>query len=118
MMNTIKKILQKDKSAHIIIIEENKPSFVVSSFEEYERMLEGRDLFSENGDFLESDDFLAEIPSGEENVGDVNQEIISLAGPEKQDLQIIEETIEDLPYQAPQRQEEIDEVRIEDIPLL
>jgi hypothetical protein len=113
MISIIKKILQKDKNAHIIIMEEGEPSFVVSSFEEYEKMLQGEDVFEQDNDFL------AEIPSEEEIMGDMRQEMINLGEPEAESLQIIEEAIEDLPLQEQGKQEEkIDEIRIEDIPLL
>jgi hypothetical protein len=113
MFSAIKKILQKDKNAHIIIMEEGKPSFVISSFEEYEKILQDQDLFHQ------SDDFLAEIPSEEEIMGDMQQEMINLGEPQAQNLQVIEETIEELPLQDQDKQrEQIDEIRIEDIPLL
>lgn len=112
MLNTIKKILQKNKDAYVIIVENNKPVFVVSSFEEYEKMMEDKDVFGE-------DDFLTEIPSGEEIMEGDNREIINLGAPEGQNLQIIEEALEDLPSSDQESQEEkSDEIRIEDIPLL
>jgi signal recognition particle GTPase len=118
MMQTIKKILAKNKNACVIIMEDNEPSFVVTSFEEYEKSfsLNGEEKMTdnENEDFL-SDDF---SPAADEEIlEEVNSEIINLGAPQsevnkedikEQSMQIVEENPQEMSMQ---------EIKIEDIPL-
>lgn len=100
MWNTIKNILQKNKNAYIIVVENGKPVMVINSFEEYHRLTEGR----ENKPLGER------TAAKEENIlEEINQEIANLQEPE-QNLQVTEE--------APKGIQAVDEIRVEDIPLL
>jgi len=106
MMQTIKKILAKNKNACVIIMEDNEPAFVVTSFEEYERMADNA-----NEDFL-TDDFSPEAV--EDILEEVNSEIINLGAPQdeadskEQSMQVVEENPQEMSMQ---------EIKIEDIPL-
>jgi PHD/YefM family antitoxin component YafN of YafNO toxin-antitoxin module len=109
MMQTIKKILAKNKNACVIIMEDNEPAFVVIGFKEYEKMAN-----NENEDFI-ADDFLPE--ADEDILEEVNSEIINLGAPQsevnsgdakEQNMQIIEENPMEMSMQ---------EIKIEDIPL-
>ncbi len=95
MMDTIKKIMEKNKNAYIVIVENDKPVYVITSFEEYERM---------SGSVKGSPQRLNFQPE-EKNLDEINREIINLGAPQEQALQIVEE-------------EEPQEIRVEDIPLL
>lgn len=105
MMEPIKKIIQKNKNANIIIMENDKPAYVVLSFEEYERLANRQDGFS----FSERN-FLSAPTNDDIALEEVNQEIINLQAPKEDILEDI--VVEDIPLQ------ESKEIRIEDIPLL
>jgi PHD/YefM family antitoxin component YafN of YafNO toxin-antitoxin module len=94
-MDTIKKILQKNKNASVIVVENNKPVYVIISFEEYERL---------NG-LVEENPSSSKIQPEENALDEINREIINLGAPQEQSVQIVEE-------------EEPQEIRVEDIPLL
>jgi PHD/YefM family antitoxin component YafN of YafNO toxin-antitoxin module len=109
MTETIKKILDSNKNACVVVVENDKPVFVVISFEEYDR------VFSRNpiGEQRQKSFF-----QDEKALEEVNREIINLGAPRdeisveddvrEQDIRIIEES---LPIQ------EIQEIKVEDIPL-
>lgn len=107
MMESIKKIIQKNKKANIIIIEDNKPTYVVLSFEEYEKLANQQSGFS----FPERTNFLAAPMNEEIALEEVNQEIINLQAPKEDILEDI--VVEDIAFNP-----ESKEIRIEDIPLL
>ena len=101
MLNTIKKILQKNKNAFIVLVENNQPTYVVLSFEEYERLSEGQ-----SGKQLP----LIESPARENVLDEVNQEIINLQAPQ--------EEMEDIAIEEMAPVSDQQEIKIEDIPLL
>src|SRR4030042_5641079 len=98
MWDTIKKILQKQEGA-CIIIEDGKPEYVVTRFSDYEKFLEKKEEIAAknfNSNFAE-----------EELLDRINQEIASWKAVQQEqqaEAEITEKTIDE-------------EVKIEDLPL-
>lgn len=101
MWQTIKKILQKNKNAYIIVLENEKPVMVIAGFDEFEKKL-GKELEKDEDSI--GDNPGLEVEAKDEVYEDVNREIINLQAPEEQNLQIAEE--------------KVNEITIEDIPVL
>ena len=89
MWETIKKILQKNKGT-CIIIEDNKPVYVVVNFTDYQRLLE-KEESAQNKE--------------EQTLTEVNTEIANLPALKDQDLTIEEQV------------DQLEEIKVEDIPL-
>jgi CBS domain-containing protein len=113
MMDTIKKILAKNKNACVVVVENEKPVFVITGFEEYDRMFSGNSASEPRQKSFFQDEKVLE---------EVNQEIINLGAPRNEMPSILEEIkeqdvqiIEDNP-QMPQMPE-MQEIKVEDIPL-
>ena len=87
MWETIKKILQNNKGT-CIIVEDNKPTYVITSFEDYQK------LFEKGGSKSNEDKVISKLNSEMTNLQD-------LQTPEK-----IEEV-----------SQKLEEVKVEDIPL-
>ena len=79
MMDKIKKILNKNKNAFVILVENGEPAYVVLNFEEYEKLASRQEEFS----FPGQKRFLAEPASEEHIFNEVNQEIINLQAPKE-----------------------------------
>lgn len=112
MLNIIKDILRKNKHACIIIVEDEKPILVVNSFEEYQRLFNdsvevGGSKIAQKPPFTQSDLSLKENEGAA--LDEINQEIINLQNPRERNMRIGED-VEGLGG--------IEEIRVEDIPLV
>lgn len=112
MFDKIKKILNKNKNAFVVLVENDAPAYVVLNFEEYEKLSSRQEEISFSGQKR----FLAEPVGDDQIFNEVNQEIINLQAPKEDVIEdiILEELApaESAPAVEPQ------EIRIEDIPLL
>lgn len=97
MWDTIKQILRKN-SGTCIIIEEGKPAYVITRFEDYEKLLEGQSFFGSR----------QESSSEQELLEKINQEISNWKAKQPEanpELEIPEE-------------DDDQEVRIENLPIV
>lgn len=122
MFDKIKKILNKNKNAFVVLVENDAPAYVVLSFEEYEKLSNRQEEIPFSGQKR----FLAEPVNEDQIFNEVNQEIINLQAPKEDVVEdiVLEEIApaesapadsaleESAPAAEPQ------EIRIEDIPLL
>ena len=109
MMDKIKKILNKNKNAFVILVENGEPAYVVLNFEE---LASRQEEFS----FPGQKRFLAEPASEEHIFNEVNQEIINLQAPKEDVVEDI--VLEDFTPAYNASATEPQEIKIEDIPLL
>src|SRR3989339_1957838 len=112
MMDKIKKILNKNKNAFVVLVENGDPAYAVLNFEEYEKLASRQEEFS----FPGQKRFLAESASEEHIFNEVNQEIINLQAPKEDVVEDI--VLEDFTPAYNASATEPQEIKIEDIPLL
>lgn len=107
MFDKIKKILNKNKDAFVVLVEDDAPAYVVLGFDEYERLINRQEEIP----FSSPRKFLAEPANEDQIFNEVNQEIINLQAPK-------EDVVEDIVLEEMTPATEPQEIRIEDIPLL
>jgi hypothetical protein len=93
VFNLIKQIFQKNKNAYVVVVENERPVFVIQSFDEYGRICDGnyRRIFDgnenvESGQGGDSDRKIDELPddlfdfagNSEEEIENLNREIMDL----------------------------------------
>lgn len=107
MFDKIKKILNKNKNAFVVLVENDAPAYVVLGFDEYERLINRQEEIP----FSDPRRFLAEPANEDQIFNEVNQEIINLQAPK-------EDVVEDIVLEEMTPAAGSQEIRIEDIPLL